>query len=231
MQERHALEAELRFLGIPDHEVSLASLKASFTYPFWNLKEGKGKQPDKDGSVSFMVGGVRIRLHPDQFLTENEYQKQGDSFKSERLPEGSSAQTNWKYAGVDWDPKSVSQQDMGQGVFMVTDYVDPVVEISIRTTYRRTPQVRSLRAARQVRSGYGLGRTLQEHEAYHVADGINYARTVGPRLPDSRGLEVSNFNTSLKAFFAQAANVGAEIGIHSRQRTDCAGKRKAPFCK
>lgn len=231
VQERHALEAELRFLGVPDHEASLASLKAAFTYPFWNLKEGKGVQPDQDGSVRLMVGGVRIRLHSDQFLTQEEYEKQGGSFKSEETPQGSAAQTTWSFARVDWEPKSVVQQDMGQGLFMVADYTDPVVNIAIRTTYRRTPRIRSLRAARSVASGYGLGRTLQEHEAYHVADGINYARTIGPRFPDSRGAEINEFNKSLRAFFAQAANVGAEIGKYSRQRTDCAGKKKAPFCK
>ncbi|MGH3925908.1 MAG: hypothetical protein ACRDTT_24120, partial [Pseudonocardiaceae bacterium] len=180
--------------------------------------------------VVLLINGVRVRLLPDRFASEDELKKQGETFEGEgkSLP---GAVTRWNYAGMTWDPKSVKHEPMGSGQWMVVDYVDPVVEVSVQVTYRKSKKAPSLSAARGLRSAYGKGGTLKEHERSHVEDGISYARANGPVLGNGRGQEANEFNAQFNKFKAAALDVGTDIAAYSRARTDCPGKRNAAFCK
>jgi hypothetical protein len=207
---------------------ALKAMKAAFTYPFWLLAEGKGVRPGSSGDATIRVDGVAIRILPDRFLTEGEFVAAGGTFKRDHGFAG--AVTNFSYDGVDWDPKSLQPMDLGGGTYVVQDYKEPTAKIRIQTIYRKTKKVRTLQAARALRSAYGKGTLLQDHEASHVADAIGYVRANGPRLPDLRGAAADDFNKQLKAYFDAAQRVGADISTYSGARTDCPGTRNAVFC-
>jgi len=207
----------------------LKAMKANFTYAFWSLPEAKGVRPGSSGDATFIVNGVAVRILPDRYLTEPEYVAAGGSFKDGNRD--SAAETSWNYDGVDWDPKSVQATAMaGTGQYMIDDYIEPVAKLRIQTTYQKKRGGASLKAARGVRSGYGKGLLLQDHEASHVKDAIDYIRSNGPRLPDGRGSESNAFNASVKAYLQAARDLGGSISTYSRAKTDCPGTRNAAFC-
>lgn len=130
-----------------------------------------------------------------------------------------------------WDQNSLKHTYMGGGLFMVEDYVDPVVHVSVQVIYRKSAKVTSLSAARAQRSAYGKGVTLEEHERSHVEDGISYIRANGPILEDGRGQEANTFNAQFEKFKATVSNLSAAIRADTRAKTDCPGERNAAFCK
>jgi hypothetical protein len=132
---------------------------------------------------------------------------------------------------MDWDPKTVQHTNISGNQWMVVDYVDPVVHVSVQVTYRKSTKITKLSAARGQRSAYGKGGTLEEHERSHVEDGISYIRAKGPALGDNRGQEANTFNAQFEKFKAAAVNVGTDIAEYSRTRTDRPGERDAAFCK
>lgn len=207
---------------------ALKKLRDTYSYAYWLLAEGKGVQPNASGEVTLMVNGVRVKILPDRLLTEAEFKAQGGSFEVDGHL--FAAVTSHDFGGVTWDPKSLKTTRMGDS-FVVDDYTEPVAEVTLRTTYRKISAKRTLAQARGVNSGYGKGRTLQDHEASHSADAIAYIRANGPRLADGRGLDAANFNTLLGAYFDVARHLSANISAYSKASTDCPGKRNAFFCK
>jgi hypothetical protein len=207
---------------------ALKKLKADYTYAFWALPEAKGAQPDAAGAAKFMVNGVRIAVLPDRLLTEKEFQAEGGSFKVDGHLYA--ARTTYHFGGVTFDPKSVKTSRVDDK-FMVDDYAEPVAEVQLRTTYRKTSPSMTLADARRQSSGYGKGRTLQDHEASHSVDAIAYVQANGPRLAEGRGMENGAFNDMLTAYYAAATGLPSAISAYSKARTDCPGTRDAVFCK
>jgi len=210
-----------------DEKAALKKLRDTYTYAYWMLAEAKGVQPDASGAATFLVNGVRVNVLPDQVLTEAEFKAQGESFEVDGKLYA--AVTSFHPGAITWDPKSVRTTRVGDS-FMVDDYTEPVAQVSIRTSYRKTSAKVALAGARSVKSGYGKGNTLQDHEASHVADAIAYVRANGPRLADGRGMEANEFNRMLLAYFDAAMNMSKTIGDYSRGKTDCPGTRNAVFC-
>lgn len=66
---------------VPPDRSADKKFRQKFTYPFWNLKEGKGVKPEADDSVVLLVNGVRVHLLPDRFASEKELKKKGDTFR------------------------------------------------------------------------------------------------------------------------------------------------------
>jgi hypothetical protein len=144
--------------------------------------------------------------------------------------QGYAARTTYHFGGVTFDPKSVKTSRVDDK-FMVDDYAEPVAEVQLQTTYRKTSPSMTLADARRQRSGYGKGRTLQDHEASHSADAIAYVQANGPKLAEGRGMENGAFNAMLTAYYAAATGLPGAISAYSKARTDCPGTRDAVFCK
>lgn len=210
-----------------DEKAALKKLRDTYTYAYWTLAEAKGVQPDASGAATLMVNGVRVTVLPDQVLTEAEYKAQGDSFEVDGKLYAAS--TTFHRGAITWDPKSLRTTRVGDS-YMVEDYTEPVAEVLIRTSYRKTSAKVTLAGARGVKSGYGKGDTLQDHEASHVADAIAYIRANGPRLTDGRGMDADEFNRMLQTYFDAVRNISKAIGDYSRGKTDCPGTRNAVFC-
>jgi hypothetical protein len=199
-----------------------------FSYPFWKIAEGKSAVDQADGSVTFVVNRVTIHLLPDRFLTEAELKKEGGTF--ERDGKLMAAHTRYGRKKTNFDPKTVVHQQVGNE-FMVVDYTDPTFEIFIQTVYRKSGNARTLAQARNLRSGYGLGKTLQEHENWHTAYALDFIRKSKPTLPDMRGSSDTDFNAAVKQHFADISAIGTSISKYSEALVDCPKGRKAFFCK
>jgi len=210
-------------------QAKLRALKKAFTFAFWELPDVRKQPPRETSDGTFvMVDGIEVCFKPDRFLTDDQMAQAGGTFKHQGLTAG--AETTVTYEHLAFDPTSIQQMDLGAGQYMVTDYTEPVLTIAIQVTYRKSRKARTLEAARGQISAYGKGRTLRDHEAAHVADAISFIRSVGPRLPNGRGIEARTFNQMIKAYYAASLRVGADFGDYSQARTDCPGRRNASFC-
>jgi hypothetical protein len=214
----------------PKELPNLQNLKNRFTYPFWNLPEGKSATQNVDGSFTFEVNGVTIHMLPDRLLTEEEFKKEGNTFKYDNDERLARAEAKYGYKKINFDPSSIQYMQAGNER-MVTDYREPTFEISIQVFYRKSKRASTLAKARSLRSAYGRGQTLRGHESWHVADAIDYIRRYRPTLPDMRGLLEDDINRALRSYYDAVQKIGTAIERYSEAKTDCIGRRKASFCK
>jgi hypothetical protein len=215
----------------PATKAKIKDFEKRFSFPFWNLPEGKIAKENADGSVTFVINGVTIHMLPDKFLTEEEYQREGGTFEHDG-PRGrgkfAAARTSRWLVKTDFDVKSIKTSRTQFGV-TVDDYQEPTFEIAIQVRYRKTRAISTLAKARRLSSGYGKGKTLREHENWHVSDTIDYIKKYKPTLPEMRGVFQADFNEELKKYYTAVSSIATTISAYSRHETDCS-VRKAFFC-